>query len=47
MGWMLFGDVPTLNAIIGGVVISAATIWVARRESLRGIKSSKDMNEVN
>jgi drug/metabolite transporter (DMT)-like permease len=47
MGWMLFSDVPTLNAIIGGVVISAATIWVARRESLRGIKSSKDMNEVN
>jgi drug/metabolite transporter (DMT)-like permease len=33
MGWMLFSDVPTLNAIIGGVVISTATIWVARRES--------------
>jgi drug/metabolite transporter (DMT)-like permease len=32
MGWLLFSDVPTLNAIIGGVVISAATIWVARRE---------------
>ena len=45
MGWLLFSDVPTLNAIIGGVVISAATIWVARRESLRGIKSLKDLNE--
>jgi drug/metabolite transporter (DMT)-like permease len=33
MGWLLFSDVPTLNAIIGGVVISAATIWVAHRES--------------
>lgn len=33
MGWLLFSDVPTLHAIIGGVVISAATIWVARRES--------------
>jgi drug/metabolite transporter (DMT)-like permease len=33
MGWLLFSDVPTLNAIIGGVVISAATIWVARRET--------------
>lgn len=33
MGWLLFSDVPTINAIIGGVVISAATIWVARRES--------------
>lgn len=35
MGWLLFSDVPTLNAIIGGVLISAATIWVARRESMR------------
>jgi drug/metabolite transporter (DMT)-like permease len=33
MGWLLFSDVPTLHAIIGGMVISAATIWVARRES--------------
>jgi drug/metabolite transporter (DMT)-like permease len=33
MGWLLFSDVPTLNAMIGGVVISAATIWVAHRES--------------
>lgn len=32
MGWLLFSDVPTLNAILGGVVISVATIWVARRE---------------
>jgi drug/metabolite transporter (DMT)-like permease len=33
MGWLLFSDVPTLHAIIGGMLISAATIWVARRES--------------
>jgi drug/metabolite transporter (DMT)-like permease len=33
LGWLLFSDVPTVNAIMGGVVISAATIWVARRES--------------
>ena len=33
MGWLLFSDVPTVNAIIGGIVISAATIWVARRET--------------
>jgi drug/metabolite transporter (DMT)-like permease len=38
MGWLLFSDVPTLNAIMGGVVISAATIWVARREGLKGVK---------
>ena len=39
MGWLLFSDVPTLNAIIGGVVISAATIWVARREAYNGTRS--------
>ncbi len=39
MGWLLFSDVPTLNAIIGGVVISAATIWVARREANSGPRS--------
>jgi drug/metabolite transporter (DMT)-like permease len=44
MGWLLFSDVPTLNAIIGGVVISAATIWVARRESLHGASKVKDVN---
>jgi drug/metabolite transporter (DMT)-like permease len=33
IGWLLFSDVPTVNAIIGGMVISAATLWVARRES--------------
>ncbi|MGA8514597.1 MAG: DMT family transporter [Burkholderiaceae bacterium] len=33
MGWLLFSDVPTVNAIVGGIVISAATLWVARRES--------------
>lgn len=35
MGWMLFSEVPTGNAIAGGVLISAATLWVARRESRR------------
>ena len=35
MGWLLFSDVPTVHAIIGGVLISAATIWVARREASR------------
>jgi drug/metabolite transporter (DMT)-like permease len=33
LGWLLFADVPTLNAIMGGVVISAATLWVARLEA--------------
>ncbi len=33
MGWMLFGDVPTQTTLIGGTVICAATLWIARRES--------------
>jgi drug/metabolite transporter (DMT)-like permease len=36
MGWLFFSDVPTFSTILGGVIISAATIWVARRESGRG-----------
>lgn len=33
VGWALFGDVPTQSTLIGGFVICAATIWIARRES--------------
>ena len=33
LGWALFADVPTQSTLIGGAVICAATIWVARRES--------------
>ena len=32
LGWMLFADVPTQSTLVGGAVISAATLWVARRE---------------
>lgn len=33
IGWLAFGDAPSNSTIIGGVVICAATIWIARRES--------------
>jgi drug/metabolite transporter (DMT)-like permease len=33
MGWLLFADVPSSTTLLGGVVICASTIWVARRES--------------
>jgi drug/metabolite transporter (DMT)-like permease len=32
LGWLLFADVPTQTTLIGGAVICAATLWVARRE---------------
>jgi drug/metabolite transporter (DMT)-like permease len=35
MGWLLFADVPSHSTLLGGTVISAATLWVARRESQR------------
>lgn len=35
LGWIMFADVPSQTALAGGVVISAATLWVARREHRR------------
>ena len=32
MGFLVFGDVPTSSTLLGGLVIFAATTWVARRE---------------
>lgn len=35
MGWLLFADLPSQATLIGGAVISASTLWVARREASR------------
>lgn len=35
MGWLLFSDLPTASTLLGGAVIAAATLWVARREAQR------------
>jgi drug/metabolite transporter (DMT)-like permease len=35
LGWVMFAEPPTQSALIGGAVICAATLWVARREHLR------------
>lgn len=32
LGWIAFGDTPSQSTLIGGALISAATLWVARRE---------------
>ena len=34
-GFLIFGDVPTQTTLLGGCVIAAATLWVARREGRR------------
>ena len=40
LGWLVFGDVPSRSTLIGGVVICASTIWIARRES-RGVRPAR------
>jgi drug/metabolite transporter (DMT)-like permease len=32
LGWLMFADVPTQTTLLGGAVICASTLWVARRE---------------
>lgn len=33
LGWLIFADRPSRSTLIGGVVICASTIWIARREA--------------
>lgn len=35
MGWLVFSDYPSQTTLIGGLVILASTVWIARRESRR------------
>jgi drug/metabolite transporter (DMT)-like permease len=33
MGFLVFSDLPSVSTLIGGALISAGTLWLARRES--------------
>jgi drug/metabolite transporter (DMT)-like permease len=33
IGWLVFAEGPSRSTLIGGVVICASTLWIARRES--------------
>jgi len=33
LGWVMFADVPSHYTLLGGVVIFASTLWIARREA--------------
>ncbi|MEO8652535.1 MAG: DMT family transporter [Ramlibacter sp.] len=35
LGWLVFADTPSRSTLIGGVVICASTLWIARREARR------------
>lgn len=41
LGWLLFSEVPGAATIAGGMLISAATIWVARREARLGRRPAR------
>jgi len=36
LGFVLFADVPSTTTLMGGALICAATVWLARRESHGG-----------
>jgi len=38
LGWLWFGDLPTRTTLIGGMIISVSTIWIAQRESRRRLR---------
>jgi drug/metabolite transporter (DMT)-like permease len=38
IGWVWFGDAPSRSTLVGGLVIAASTVWIARREA-RGPRS--------
>jgi drug/metabolite transporter (DMT)-like permease len=33
LGWLVFADTPSRSTLIGGIVICASTLWIARREA--------------
>ena len=35
LGWLVFADVPSQSTLLGGAVICASTVWIARREARR------------
>ncbi|TWO68184.1 DMT family transporter [Caenimonas sedimenti] len=35
LGWLAFGDQPNRYTLVGGVIIAASTVWIARREARR------------
>ncbi|WP_088279179.1 DMT family transporter [Ideonella sp. A 288] len=42
LGFLLFADVPSQSTLIGGVLICAATVWVARREAGHDARRSQE-----
>lgn len=45
IGWLLFSDSPSQSTILGGTIICASTIWIARREANRASVASSASRE--
>jgi drug/metabolite transporter (DMT)-like permease len=43
LGWLVFADTPSRSTLLGGIVICASTLWIARREA-RGRTASNQVN---
>jgi drug/metabolite transporter (DMT)-like permease len=44
-GWLLFAEVPSTWTFFGATVILGSTLWIARRESRRGLVSAQELAE--
>ena len=44
-GWLLFAEVPSTWTFVGAAVILGSTLWIARRESRRGLVSAQELAE--
>jgi drug/metabolite transporter (DMT)-like permease len=46
MGFVLFADVPTGSTLAGGLLICAATLWLARREAAHNSRQARSAAEL-
>ena len=44
-GWLLFAELPSTWTFVGATVILGSTLWIARRESRRGLVSAQELAE--
>ncbi|MES2784793.1 MAG: DMT family transporter [Pseudomonadota bacterium] len=41
LGWLVFTETPSRTTLIGGAVICAATLWIARREARGSVRTAR------
>jgi drug/metabolite transporter (DMT)-like permease len=43
IGWMMFGDLPALTVIVGGLIVTASGLLIVWREHKLGLKRAKEL----